>query len=159
VSSEEEPVAPKKKWSRRKKVAITAYSFIVIFLIGFTFLLYLLTPNDFGPPQGPYLQAAKSSTATDTTWTVVNIAGGSSILKSEVYVQLKNADGLFVIASELLDSASGTHGFSYDSITGASGLKISVGDVFSLNKTMYLLGSTIILVPPDATHAYCDLTV
>ena len=159
MPNEEIPTVPKKKWSKQKKVAITAYSSIVIFLIFFSVLLYLLTPNDLTPPPGPYLQTTKSSTATDTTWTVFYISGGSSILKSDVYVKVKNASGLFMIATERLGSASGTHGFSYDSTTGASGLKISVGDVFSLNKTMYSLGSTIILFPSDATHAYCVLTV
>jgi hypothetical protein len=159
VTNEETPAVPKKNWSRRKKIALTIYSSVVVFLIFFSVLLYLLIPNDFTPPPGPYLQTTKSSTATDTIWTVVYVSGGSSILKSDVYVQVKDASGLLMIATERLGSASGTHGFSYDSTTGASGLKISVGDVFSLNKTMYSLGSTIILFPSDATHAYCVLPV
>jgi len=159
IVSDREIPAAKKKWSRRKKVAITAYSSIVIFLILFSVLLYLLIPNESPPLPGPYLQTAKSSTGTDVIWTVMYVSGGSSILKSEVYVQVKNASGYFVIATELLGSASGTHGFSYNSITGASGLKISVGDVFNLNKTMYPLGSMIILVTSGSTHQYCVMTV
>ena len=74
-------------------------------------------------------------------------------MKSEVYVQLKNTSS-FIILTESLISASGTHGFGYAS--ASQGGYISIGDVFSLSKN-YGPGSSITLVTSSGSWQYATM--
>ena len=161
MSSEEVPTVPKKKWSRRKKMIALCAS-LILFLLIFTVLAYGIWP---GGGCGGYTQHVitmnKGATATTTTFTV-KASPNSCLtlpLKSDVYVQVKDASGTFKILSVLLSTATGTQGFTYSSSTGAVGQYISVGDVFSLNSSMYGVGSTLALVNIDSTITYCIRTV
>jgi len=147
-------VATKRKMSSRRKIID---SIIVVLMIG------LVSISIYFIPSPPYvggintIHTYKSSTLTTYTWTVTAIGGTNYILKSDVYVQLKgNGSSMFIIATESLTDASGTHGFNYT--PAFSGNYLAAGDVFSLSKD-YLQGTTIILVPPPAIGQYCVLTV
>jgi len=147
-------VAAKRKMSNKRKIIA---SMIVVLMIGLVSTTIYLIPSQ------PYvggidtIYTHKNSTLTTYTWTVTAIGGTNYILKSDVYVQLKgNGSSTFIIATESLTDASGTHGFKYT--PAFSGNYLAAGDVFSLSKD-YLQGTTIILVPPPATGQYCVLTV
>jgi flagellin-like protein len=155
----------KKIWAMKKKddavspviatilmVAIT----VVLAAVLYVMVLGLGSTGSITPTIG----TNKGSTATATTWTVTAISGGASILKTDVYVQVKDATGTFKLSTIALATASATQGFNYTS--ASAGTFISVGDVFSLVKiysNAYTQGSTLTLVTAGATGQYCVLTV
>jgi ribosomal protein L40E len=98
----------------------------------------------------------KGTTADTLTWTITAISGGASVLRSDVYVQLRNASGDYVIATEPMTVASGTHGFNY--AAASAGNYISVGDVITLSDD-YAVGSVIYLVTAGAVGQYAVLSV
>jgi hypothetical protein len=129
--------------SEKNKVAITVTAIAVISLVIAAY--FILSPSVDCLCKNPIITVDKSTTLTATTWTITNISKGVSILKNNVYIQLRNESGL-IIDNESLTTASGTHGFLYFSTTGITGPYISVGDIFSLSKD-YAQGSTIALMP------------
>lgn len=146
-----------RKWSRRKMIIVSSVviSLIVIVLFLFQMVMVIIISQPlYNLP--PPIAANKGSNATVWTWTIVAIGGSGNILKDDVYVQVKNTSGVFAIQTELLSSASGTHGFYYDPI--GTGDHMAVGDVFSLSRD-YLQGCTVTLVKPGTSNPYCILTV
>jgi len=146
-------------WARRKNEEAVSPVIATILMVAITVVLaavlYVMVLNFIIPhAPGTLIGTAPGSNANDHTWSVIALGSGS-VLQSDVYVQLKNASG-FVIQTELLTTASGTHGFGYQAAT--SGDYIAVGDVFTLSKA-YAQGTTITLVNSDATTQYCVLTV
>ena len=139
---------PKSKMSKRNVVAITVTAIALVSIIIVAYLL--LFPSGGCLCNAPLMTFDKSNTSTATTWTVTNISSGVSILKIDVYIQLRNSTGL-IIDNEPLLTASGTHGFLYYSTTGMTGLYISVGDVFSLSRD-FSQGSTVALVPTPSSN-------
>jgi len=137
----------------RKWAVITA----VIMLI----ILLPIISNAVFPPQPywtPTITTIRIATATAMTWTVTVISGEASILKGDVYVQVKDANDTYTITTEALLTATGTHGFEYTPIS--AGNNIAVGDEFSLDNTIYGQGSSLTLVrTASATGQYCVLVV
>jgi len=139
----------------RMRVRRDAIISVIIFLL----LLVPIIISAFSFPPSyyhmtPVIASQKSSDATNWKWQITAIGGGP-ILKSDVYVQLMNASG-YVIQTEMLTTASGTHGFSY---TPASSVDhVSVGDLFRLSKD-YTIGCTMTLVTPGAAGQYCLMTI
>ena len=155
MSSEEIPALTKKTWSRRKKIIIlSAISLILIILIA-----WYLAPTGSVPECTTMMGIIKGSTATNITFTVVSVYScySPSPLKSDIHVLVKDANGLLIITNEPLVSASGTHGFNYTSVS--TGDYLSVGDVLSLDKTIYTPGSQLYLITPDGKNQYAILTV
>ena len=72
-------------------------------------------------------------------------------------MQVRNASSVFTILTLELLTATGTHGFNYISVS--AGDYISIGDVFSLDKTMYPQGSMMVLVPEFSYGQYCVMYV
>jgi flagellin-like protein len=131
-------------------VAIT----VVLAAVLFVMVLGLVNSNSVSLP---VIGANRGSGPTNYTWTITAFEGGRSVFKSDVYVQLRaNETSTFLIMTEPLSNATGTHGFTYLSAT--SGNYLGVGDVFSLSKD-YTQGTTITLVNSDASGQYCALTV
>jgi len=159
VPIEEVPAVPKKKWSRRKKVIVTSIPVALILIL--VIFVYIMATHLEGGIQSPLIITNKSLTSTDTIWTVSGITHTSGILKSEVYVQVKNAAGVFRILTSQLGTVNGIAGFNYTPHPGwfSNASCISVGDVISLNITEYAKGSTITLVNADSTSQYCIMTV
>jgi flagellin-like protein len=155
----------KKIWAMRKDGSAVSPVIATILMVAITVVLaavlYVMvlglgTTGTITPTIG----TNKGSTSTAVTWTVSAISGGSNILKTDVYVQVKYAsNGTFAITTTLLSTASTTHGFLYSSASG-TGLYISVGDTFSLSKTAgFTQGDTLTLVQTSAaTGQYCVLT-
>jgi len=110
----------------------------------------------------PPIGTVQSSTATNWTWTIVSIGGGTPIQKSKVYVEVENQLGIFTVSSDLL-SASGTYGFNYTSASPGNYSFLSVGDQFRLAKTTgtidYGPGLTIFLLTPSGQGSFAVLTV
>jgi len=152
-------VPAKRKMSRRAKIillTLLAISLIVLALVLYEVVMIYIYSQPSGPGAiVPVISVTKSSNATTWTWAITAIGGVGSILKSNVYVQLKNASG-FIIGNEPLTVASGTHGLNYYSIS--TGDHIAVGDVFTLSRD-YLQGCSITLVTAAASGHYCVLTV
>lgn len=132
---------------------------LVVVPIVLSAILYVMVLGVGPPVDGmvPVIGTTKGSTASDTTWTVTAISGSASVLKADVYVQVKDAGGTFTITTESLLYATGTHEFNYSS--ASTGSYLSIGDVFSLNKVIYTQGSTITLVTASASAQYCIMTV
>jgi hypothetical protein len=149
------PAPSKRKMSRRSR--ILAVFIIMFYLILLTsVVLYVYTLPRVPPPETE-IHFVKSINSTAYIWTITAILGGEKPLKSDFYVQLKgNGSGTFIIATESLTHASGTHGFNY--VPASSGEYLAAGDVFSLSKD-YLQGTTIALVTAGATGQYYILTV
>jgi len=120
---------------------------------------YLSMPTGIdNPPQTTTVFGiVKSSTATKYVFTVTAISGGSPVLKTDVYVLVKNATGSVTISTVQLGTATGTDGFNYTS--ASSGQYISVGDVFTLDRTLYAVGSTLTLVTASGANQYCIMTI
>ena len=159
--NDEIPAVPKKKWSRRKKMIALCAS-LILFILIFTVLAYGIWPGGGCGEFGQYVITVNKGTTATTTIFTVKASPNSCYnlpLKSDVYVQVKDVSGTFKILTVLLSKATGTQGFNYSSSTGAVGQYISVGDVFSLNGSMYEVGSTLNLVNSDSTSQYCHLTV
>jgi magnesium-transporting ATPase (P-type) len=152
-------ILTKKNVSRRSKsiaAIIIVMAEVVLMVALISGILYILSLTPPPPPELPQIGTASSSDAHNWTWTITAFSTESSVLKSDVYVQLRNASGIYVIPTSILTSASGTHGFNYTPALGEEYL--SVGDVFSLSKD-YTVGCTITLVTDSATQQYCVLTV
>jgi hypothetical protein len=125
-------------------------------------ILYVMSLNLVGGNSvTPMIGATKSGTNNYYVWTVDAITGGGSILKSDIYVQLKNESG-FVISTEPMltigsvQGCNGTHGFSF--VPASTGNYIGVGDSFLLDKA-YTTGCTITLVTPSGSSLYGVFTV
>jgi len=110
-----------------------------------------------------------------TTWffTITFIGNGAPILKSDVYVVVKDANGTLRIPQESnqhvnltwngypsdspsLMEANGTHGFNYTSAGGTSIQHLQLGDVFSLARSPavvdgYDMGSMFFLITSGGT--------
>ena len=144
----------------RRRISISKKTLLVllipVILILATFSYYVLAVPQpyYGGSYGPINTTGKMSNETIWFWYINSIVDGP-ILKSDVYVQLKNASD-FVINGESLENASGTHGFKY--VPAHSGNDLSNGDLFSLSRD-YLQGCTITLVTPFEMGKYCILTV
>jgi len=152
----------KKIWAMRKETDGVSPVIATILMVAITVVLaavlYVMVLGIGGPGTTvPAVGTTKATDANNNTWTISAIGGGASVLKSDVYVQLSNASG-FVITTELLSLASGTHGFTYSSASGAAGLYLQVGDSFKLSKT-YTTGCKITLVTAGAAGQYAVLTV
>jgi len=121
-------------------------------------VLYVTTTGITGSNNSipPMVSTSKSTDNLNTVWTVVAIAGGSHpLLIIDVYVQMQNETG-FIITTEPLLNASGTHGFKY--AQASAGDYLGVGDTFSLDKA-YTQGCKITLVNPSATVLYGQMIV
>jgi flagellin-like protein len=125
-------------------VAITVVLAAVLYVMVLAFIL---------PQTGGTIGTFPDTDANNHVWRVTALTG--SILRSDVFVQVKNASG-FIIQTELLTTAAGTHGFGYQAAT--TGDYIAVGDTFTLSKA-YTQGSSITLVNSDAKLQYCVLEV
>jgi len=166
----------KKIWNMRKDSLAVSPVIATILMVAITVVLaavlYVMVLNLGGTSTiTPTIATNKGSTATDTTWTVTAISSGASILKTDVYVQIKNGtSGTITTQTTALGTGTApfvvtpalvTAGFSYS--PASSGNYISVGDVISLDKTgmnAYAQGSTITLVQTaSATGQYAVLTV
>jgi len=130
---------------------------IVALKINGQWYLSMPTGIDNSPQTTTVFGISKSSTATKYVFTVTAISGGSPVLKTDVYVLVKNATGSVTISTVQLGTATGTEGFNYTSASG--GQYISVGDEFSLDRTMYTVGSTLKLVTANGANTYCVVTV
>ena len=151
--TETEISAPAKRKMSRQSWNLIA-SIIVLCLIVIALPVLFSRPGD-GPPE-PFISFTESTNSTVYTWTITAI-GGNWPLKSDFYVQLKgDGSAVFIIATESLINASGTHGFKYT--PASSGIYLAVGDVFSLSKD-YSQGTTIALVSAEATSQYYIFTV
>lgn len=154
MSSEETPALPKKWWSKRKKIIASTIPVILIVLLAW----YVTSPKGITSCE-PGMGATEHSTATNYTFTIsyMRTCGSPAPLKSDVYVQVKNAIGIMAIYTTQLASASGTQGFNYT--PASTGDRLSVGDVFSLDRTLYAYGSTIALVMADGMGQYAIFQV
>jgi FlaG/FlaF family flagellin (archaellin) len=130
-------------------------------------VLYVMVLGIGGPGTTvPAIGTTKGSTATAITWTITAIGSGASVLKADVFVQLKNVNlATFNITTIALTSATSTQGFTYTSAGG--GNYLSVGDIFSVARKVatpdlgpsYPVGSTLTLVTSGGAGQYCVLTV
>lgn len=120
-------------------------------------ILYVMSTNVVDPSASvtPMVSTSRTTDNTNIVWTVVAIAGSHAVLRTDVYIQLQNESG-FIIQTEPLLNASGTHGFKYTEAN--SGDYLSVGDMFSLDKA-YTTGCKLTLVTPSATSLYGQMTV
>jgi hypothetical protein len=150
----EVPSVARRKMSRQAKIKISLVVAIAIIVI-VSFLAYVLSLNQGGPVDGLTMVTNRSTTATDTVFTITAMSSDPPILKSDVYVMVKNASGI-VINTEPLSVANGTHGFNY--LPADTSNHLSVGDVFLLSKN-YQQGCTVTLVNQGATGQYCVMTV
>jgi hypothetical protein len=155
---------PKKKWSERKKIVIA--SLVIAFFTIFALLVFIILT--IGPggtsPNTIQIVTNKGFTATTTTWIVEDISGDSHLPTSDVYVIVKNANGVVTIPTILLSEANGTYGFTYMPalhINPGMATYINKGDIFSLDKTLYTQGSSITLwqLGPNIPYSYCVLSV
>jgi hypothetical protein len=114
-------------------------------------------------------------TGNQTTWflTITSLGNGDPILKKDVYVVVKDANGTLRIPQEnnqhvnltwngypsdspTLMEANGTHGFNYTSAGGTSSQRLQMGDVFSLARSPavvdgYDMGSMFFLITSGGT--------
>jgi len=159
----------KKIWTMRKNDSAVSPVIATILMVAITVVLaavlYVMvlglgTTGTITPTIG----TNKGTNATYTTWTVSAISGGASILKTDVYVQVKDANGTFqvqtvVLAKDLAGSPAAPVGGHFSYSPAASGNYISVGDVFGIDKAHFKQGSTVTLVTSGAAGQYCVLSV
>jgi flagellin-like protein len=151
----------KKIWAIRKNNEGVSPVVATILLVAITVILaavlYVMASGMFNTTTSlPVIGMNRGSGPTDYFWTITTFEGGKSVYKSDVYLQLRvNGTSTFLIMTELLSNASGTHGFKYLSAT--TGNYLGVGDVFTLSKN-YLQGTTITLVNADASGQFCIMT-
>jgi len=159
----------KKIWAMRKDKSAVSPVIATILMVAITVVLaavlYVMVLGLGGTSTiTPTIATNKGSSSTATTWTVTAISSGASILKSDVFVQIKNGTTgtittqTTLLATVVADPASGLH-----YAQASAGTYVSVGDVFSLDKTglyAYAQGSTVTLVQTaSATGQYAVLTV
>jgi flagellin-like protein len=148
-----------KVWAMRKNEEAVSPVIATILMVAITVVLaavlyVMVLAFIITPPGGGVIGTVPDSDANNHLWRVTAL-GSDPILRSDVYVQLKNESG-FVIQTELLSVAVGTHGFGYQA--ASTGDYVGVGDVFTLSR-VYTQGTTITLVTLGATSQYCVLTV
>lgn len=172
-ASDSEPelyTTEKRSWGNRKKMAI-ALSAAITLTIVLGVLIYFMTLG-VGTTCAcgtPSIGTNKGTTMTATTFTVSAISGAAAILKADVYVNVVNAAGATVIPSIPLVLHQGGFDFLFEASKGfnytsaSNGNYVSVGDVFSLDSTMYSQGSVMTLYELDKNGQvegqYCVLTV
>jgi len=135
-------------------IAIVVIAVVVVPIVMSAILYVMVLGVGPGPQNTATLSTVRGSTALNYTWTITAISGGASVLRSDVYVQLKNSSS-FIIYTESLNSASGTHGFGY--MSASYGSYMSIGDVFTLSKN-YGPGSSITLVTSSGSWQYAAMT-
>jgi len=153
----------KKVWAERISrdgvSPVVATILLVAITVVLAAVLYIMAAGmgGLGSTPPPIIAFTPSHTSTEYTWTLTSIGSGRMVLKTDIFVQLRNESG-FVITTERLDNASGTHGFKY-TFSSAPGYEyISAGDVISLDKA-YNSGTAITLVNPAGTGQYAVLYV
>jgi len=151
----------KKTWTLKKTEDGVSPVIATILMVAITVVLaavlyvMVLGLTGTGTNAPPVFGMNVGGDSNNYTWTVTAISGARSVLKSDIYVQLSNSTG-FVITTELLSTASGTHGFKY--ISGSTGDYAGVGDKLSLSRS-YGQGTTLNLVTPSGTGQYAALTI
>jgi flagellin-like protein len=152
----------KKSWILRKDEEGVSPVIATILMVALTVVLaailyvLILSLSGSGTTIPPVFGMNLSGDPDNRLWILTAISGGRTVLKNDVYVQLWNETDGFIILTEPLASASGTHGFKYTA--ASSGDYISVGDIFALSRN-YLTGCKLTLVNPDASGQYSALTV
>jgi flagellin-like protein len=158
----------KKIWAMRKETDGVSPVIATILMVAITVVLaavlYVMVLGIGGPGTTvPAVGTTKGTTATDYTWTITAIGSGASILKSDVYVQIKNGTtGTFSLQTTVLTDSAAllADGLVYSA--ASAGSYLSVGDIFSLDKTgalAYTQGSTVTLVTAGAAGQYAILAV
>jgi len=165
----------KKIWTMRKNDSAVSPVIATILMVAITVVLaavlyvMVLGLGTTGTIT-PTIATNKGTSATATTWTVAAISGGASILKTDVFVQIKNATTNAITTQttalwlgSAINPVLTTAGVTYSAASAST--FISVGDVFGLAKVgpgpnSYQQGCTMTLVATaSATGQYCVLTV
>jgi len=152
----------KRIWILRKSREGVSPVIATILLVAITVvlaaLLYVMALGIGGPGtiSPPVIGTNTGGDPNNYTWTVTAISGGRTVLKTDVYIQLRNSTDNFIIQTTPLTTADGTHGFKYKA--ASSGDFIGVGDIFSLSRN-YTQGTVLTLVTPGATGQYAMLTI
>lgn len=149
--------SPRKSDSKLGTILVIVIIVLIVLPIVLSAFLYIMVLTPVVDGMTPVFGTSKGSNATYTIWTVASISGGGSVLKSDVYVQVRNESGTYQILTEALEACDGTSGFEYT--PASAGGYISVGDTFALLKDWYKQGSTITLVTPSASSQYSVMTV
>jgi flagellin-like protein len=163
----------KKIWAMRKETDGVSPVIATILMVAITVVLaavlYVMVLGIGGPGTSvPAVACQKGSNSTYWTFTVISISGGSQVLKTEVNVQAKDANGAFKLTTTALTASSspytttaalGTNGVTYQSAAGNTNTYISVGDTFGLLKSTYAISSTLTLLPVSGSGSYAILTV
>jgi len=155
----------KKIWAMRKETDGVSPVIATILMVAITVVLaavlYVMVLGIGGPGTTvPAVGTTKGTTATTYTWTITAIGSGASILKSDVYMQIKNGTTGLITTQTTLLATTASAGFTYS--PASAGTYISVGDILSLAKTgpyAYAQGSTVTLVTAGAAGQYAVLTV
>lgn len=151
----------KKIWSIRKDEEAVSPVIATILMVAITVVLaavlYVMVLGIGGPGQiTPPIGMSKGSTSTTWTFSISSIGGAGQVLKTDVYVLVKNAAGTITIQSVQL-AATLAPGFNYSA--ASSGTYMSVGDTFTLVKTTYAVGSTMTLLTAGGQGQYGVYTV
>ena len=154
--------AMKRIWILRKSREGVSPVIATILLVAVTVvlaaILYVMALGIGGPGtvSPPVFGTNEGGDPNNYSWTLTAISGGRSVLKTDVYVQLRNSSDNFLIQTTPLATADGTHGFKYKA--ASTGDFIGVGDIFSLSRD-YTQGTVLTLVTAGATGQYAMLTI
>ena len=156
------PAAAKRKWIKRNKIIVMSSITIssLVMLMAIWAVMSLSVNNSCACAS--IITLIRGSDANNWTFTIDGLSSTdghnfSSTPTSEFKVSLTNGTGIGIIIEESLTIASGTHGFKY--ISASSLNHLSAGDIFSLNRTTYITGSTFAIISPDGIETYASYTV
>ncbi len=156
-------ILPEEKMLRRKKQVVIANVLVILLIVA----LLIIPVINYRPPHYHgfvIISLQKSSNATNWIFTVNSISAPDSLWKEDCSIMVrKGGDGTIGLMSMVLSTM--TSGTNYNGVrfldtgSGNAANQVNVGDQIILDKTIYLIGSQVIITSVDGTTIYASYTV
>jgi flagellin-like protein len=159
----------KKIWkSRRNNEAVSpviATILMVAITVVLAAVLYVMVLGiNTGVGQNIVISFTKSSTSTNWTLDTISVSGTTQLAKADCNILVKKADGTTGMAQVVLSTM--TSGTYYSGVrwlesgaTTTAQAQVNAGDSITLDRTIYLIGSTVVITSLDGKNTYASVTI
>ena len=159
----------KKIWKSRRNDEAVSPVIATILMVAITVVLaavlYVMVLGiNTGVNANIVISFEKKSTATNWTLNVLSVAGTDSLSKIDCNILVKKADGTTGMAQRTLDTMTSNAYYSgvrwvESGATVTAQAQVNAGDTLTLDRSLYLSGSTVVITSIDGKSTYATVTI